>query len=747
MTRKYGIDVDEYDDEVYNVAKDLVEQEELVAFAKLVNNDPLEYIVKIIKRTVKGEDIGIRIVLYSGLSCYTFNPLSVAVRAPTSEGKTYLVIVVISLFPKEDVWLIGSMSPKVLIRQYGTLVDRNNQPIADDVRRLKKEIKICEVQSKNDESKTERVEELKDELEKLLRESKYLIDLHSKILVFLEPPHPEVWNILKPIISHDHWEMEHPYVDTDLKTKNVVTRGWPVCIFCSARDESKWDVWPEIQSRFIIISPNMSKQKYAEANVLTFEKLGLPDFVQDQIIVSNKEMEIARKCILLLRKRIRRLCALPDVFEGHDYKPNNPVWIPYYEYLAKSLPATRGTDMRSAKYVGSLLSVIAIAKSNFLLDDGIGNIVAIARSEDLIETLRITQNLVSGDYSGMPDHKIKFLEEIFLRAYNDKEGPDEKDGKVEVLKALTSRELSDNYKKVTGKGISPDNLKKQFLDELKTNDLIGEMKSEIDGRRLLFYPLTSPVPREEREKITKLSNGDLFDNISYTPTLKLSRDYKYIPENWLILQILSLAKYRIDFDRALGPFADYLNQSEDLKFLERDILANGDDCTRLTIRDFILKYESLSSISIRYIFKADFYGFCGKNIGSMTEICLLARARYKIFSNDGSFDNFTISDGSDARARCETVLSKTQAAYHSDQGHGQISISKPALMPNQLKDTIRNLQSQTVSQIRGHLETLTTGTLNEYLDLLQEIYQPNGPIGHLIQEELQTRGLGNGCIF
>ena len=146
-----------------------------------------------------------------------------------------------------------------------------------------------------DKTKIEEVEELKDELEKLLRESKYLIDLHGKILVFLEPPHPDVWNILKPILSHDHWEMEHPYVDTDLKTKNVVTRGWPVCIFCTARDESKWDIWPEIQSRFITISPNMSKKKYAEANVLTFQKLGLPDFVQDQIILSKKEMEIAQE--------------------------------------------------------------------------------------------------------------------------------------------------------------------------------------------------------------------------------------------------------------------------------------------------------------------------------------------------------------------------------------------------------------------------------------------------------------------
>ena len=289
--------------------------------------------------------------------------------------------------------------------------------------------------------------------------------------------------------------MEHPYVDTDLKTKNVVTRGWPVCIFCSARDESKWEIWPEIQSRFIIISPNMSSQKYAEANILTFQKLGLPSFVQDQIIVSNKEIETARKCLLLLRRRIRSLCTLPNNFEELDHKPNNPVWIPYYEYLAKSLPASRGVDMRNAKHVGSLLAVIAIAKSMFLLNDGGGRLSAIARSEDLIETLRIAQNLVRGDYSGIPVHKIKFYEEIFLGVYNVKEGPDEKDGKIEPLKAVTTRELSDYYKRVKGKSISPDNIKKQFLEELKVNDLIGEVKSEIDGRRLLFYPLASSVPR------------------------------------------------------------------------------------------------------------------------------------------------------------------------------------------------------------------------------------------------------------
>ena len=81
--------------------------------------------------------------------------------------------------------------------------------------------------------------------------------------------------------------------------------------------------------------------------------------------------------------------------------------------------------MRSAKYVGSLLSVITIAKSMFQLDDGDGNLSVIARPEDLIETLRIAQNLVSGDYYGLPANKVKFYKEILLPAYNAKERPDE----------------------------------------------------------------------------------------------------------------------------------------------------------------------------------------------------------------------------------------------------------------------------------------------------------------------------------
>ena len=169
--------------------------------------------------------------------------------------------------------ILGSLSPKALIRQHGMLIDENNQPLEGRIKQLRKHIKECQVSKKV----TEEIE-LQYELDSLLQKAKLLIDLQGKILLFLEPPHPDVWNIIKPILSHDAWEIEHPYVDADLKTKNVVTRGWPTCIFCSAKDESRWEVWPEIQSRFLITSPNMSPAKYLESNILTFQKSGLPNF-------------------------------------------------------------------------------------------------------------------------------------------------------------------------------------------------------------------------------------------------------------------------------------------------------------------------------------------------------------------------------------------------------------------------------------------------------------------------------------
>ena len=109
----------------------------------------------------------------------------------------------------------------------------------------------------------EKDDKRKEHLESQLEELKacLLIDLRKKIYLFLEPPHPYLWAITKPIMSHDSFVMEHPYVESntrDVHVKTIITIGFPTFIFCTAKDESKWEQWDEIVSRSVVMSPNMS---------------------------------------------------------------------------------------------------------------------------------------------------------------------------------------------------------------------------------------------------------------------------------------------------------------------------------------------------------------------------------------------------------------------------------------------------------------------------------------------------------
>jgi hypothetical protein len=228
-------------------------------------DNPAEYAISIINKTVKCDDSLVRATLYAGFSTYTLDPMNLVIAAPTSEGKTYTSLETLQYFPTEDVKYIGSMSPKVIIRQNSSLVDANTlKPVMEDIRALKKQIE--------QEEDKERKEDLKSELEELKSNACLLIDLRKKIYVFLEPPHQDLWAIIKPIMSHDKFVMEHPYVDSNnregIHVKTIITIGFLTFIFCTAKDESRWEQWDEIVSRSVVMSPNMSPRKYREANVL-----------------------------------------------------------------------------------------------------------------------------------------------------------------------------------------------------------------------------------------------------------------------------------------------------------------------------------------------------------------------------------------------------------------------------------------------------------------------------------------------
>ena len=160
-----------------------------------------------------------------------------------------------------------------------------------------------------------------------------------------------------PILSHESSEIEFQVVNKDVKDDplmKVVTRGWPACIFCSAKDEFKWDVWPEIKSKFIISSPNMISQKYQESIKMIFPLKGPSNSIKEQIIVSEKELELAKECILAVKHKIKKLRSN----DNNDIS----VWIPYSDLVREKFSYNRGIDMRFKKRIFSFLRILVFIR-------------------------------------------------------------------------------------------------------------------------------------------------------------------------------------------------------------------------------------------------------------------------------------------------------------------------------------------------------------------------------------------------
>lgn len=97
-------------------------------------------------------------------------------------------------------------------------------------------------------------------------------------------------------------------------------------------------------SRSVVMSPNMSPRKYREANVLNAQLLGIPSAIQESLIRSKREMDLAKNCVQYLKSQIESAAVPLSSVSEKEFRYNNPVWIPYADILGQTLPANRGTE-------------------------------------------------------------------------------------------------------------------------------------------------------------------------------------------------------------------------------------------------------------------------------------------------------------------------------------------------------------------------------------------------------------------
>lgn len=419
-------------------------------------------------------------ILAVGLSAYTDNPLNLMIKAPTSEGKTYAATRVLGLFPSSDVLLLGGMSPTALVHEQGELVDENFEPLETRLKELHENIANCK--------DTKQKGDLERERNEVLRNSKNLVNLDGKILLFLDTPNWELWRKLKPILSHDARNIEFKVTDRksqSLHTKSTVIRGWPAVVYCSAKNEELFKDWEEIQTRFLIKSPNTDIAKYKKANLYTAIKYSTPSFAQSRFHNDDEEMDV-RRIVKCIKDDLASLSS-------------NCCFNPFGELIANLLPSNEGSTMRIAEKFFSICNLFTQINSEnrcklnyqtHKVDDCIFTDIS-----DIENALTLMD-----DPNKLPPHKIDFVVKVFKPSIAES-----------IDKITTTAKLAIKYTQVYGKPITPKQILENYLDPLQAIGIV-EWSEDQKDHRLHLYKLASDLRNSTfdgiKSKIIEYSNNN-----------------------------------------------------------------------------------------------------------------------------------------------------------------------------------------------------------------------------------------------
>jgi hypothetical protein len=425
-------------------------------------------------------------VFLTCLSAYTDEPLNLFLRGESSTGKTWITTNVTELFPPEDVWSLGGMSPKSVIHEHGIMVDpETGEPIDLLVKPSEKD------------------KEAYLEYRRKIMNAVHVVDLSKKIAVFLEAPPRETFDMLRPILSHDKYEIEYRFVDKTgkgrLATMRTIVRGWPATIFCTPRIE----YLEELATRSFTVSPQVSEEKTRNANMVTARLSSDPSFKQ----MVEKAREPLRSYIRFIR--------------DFDCK----IVIPFAKVLAEDYPVSLPRAMRDFKHL------LGFVKASALLNAvrrpciyGDGKTMLLASVKDVETAFKLFGASIRETTYGIPSVVLSFYE--LLEA---KHG----DGDFTVSDAETLWNFENPKNKKSRETL------KKWLYALESANLVSSEPDPEDKRRMRYHVL-----KTEKLKITVYSgNPGFLDRFSL-------RDF----QNWLRINSV-IGNGKIMHISPLSPFS------------------------------------------------------------------------------------------------------------------------------------------------------------------------------------------------
>jgi hypothetical protein len=431
-----------------------------------------------LKTFIKDDDDLLEHVLVVCFSSFTSNPLNLGVMAPTSEGKSYVISLVTGLFPNAHVF--AGSSAKAFFYEEGKAVDPETH---EDLQG-----RVDELRARLDSDPEDGA--ARSELRALTKKAMIRVSLEGRILVFLEPPEVALFEALKPILSHDKWESTYQTVDKsssgEQRTKKILLVGWPTMVFASAKDQDTWSMWPELQSRCVIVSPNMSQDKYLNANRLTARLMGRPSFELRNLF--PEDLEVAAREEARRVKQSMELTRMLGGAEGGGSHRDNFVLNLFAEQLVELFPHESGLRMRQFRSLMSYINILAMIngadRPKLVIKDQARAVVA-----TVADVGRAMGLVFSSTWANLPRYKLDFFEQAVTKAYEGVSTAIKVEDRTEKrYHPVPTKEILRVAREV-GFKMGPNRLRKTFLEPLEEAGLLGSEQDPDDRRGLVWTPI------------------------------------------------------------------------------------------------------------------------------------------------------------------------------------------------------------------------------------------------------------------
>jgi len=386
-------------------------------------------LVEILGLTIKQDEENKIVTFLCELSAYTENAqFNISYNAPSSTGKSYIPTEIARLLPEEDVLEIGYCSPTAFFHDVGEQDEKNKGRI--------------------------------------------LVDLSRKILIFLDQPHTQLLERLRPLLSHDKKEISIKITDKNqrqgLRTKNVVLRGFPSVIFCTAGlriDEQE-------ATRFLLLSPEVNQEKIRQGILESIKKEADAESYKGWLD-ENPERK-------LLKERLRaiKLANICEIKIGG-----------YQKVVERFLTENKVLKPRHQRDIKRLISLIkSFALINLWWREQKGTTI-IANEDDIEQAFKIWDAISVSQELNLPPYIYNLYQEVILKAWDKKngsrsEGFEEITGKL----GLSRQEVLQKHFEVYGRMLDTNQLRQQILPMLETAGLIVQEADPSDKRKMLIYP-------------------------------------------------------------------------------------------------------------------------------------------------------------------------------------------------------------------------------------------------------------------